>query len=196
MKKILLATSNKDKFKIVKYILQRAGLDKEEYEILSLKDIGYNGPEEKEYGTIAERAKRKALSVKDNISNYNEYEFIIGIDDGIELKGSIRENVKDHINMILYENYLEENESIIFPRAYCCVDKDGSTFEIVARIPYRYKPNNNLKVEPNSYPLSQIAAPLNSDKSLTRVAASRAEVWLERRREISKSEALALASMD
>ena len=52
MKKVLLATSNNDKFKIVKYILHRAGLDENEYEFLSVKDINYNRSDEKEFGTL------------------------------------------------------------------------------------------------------------------------------------------------
>ena len=36
---------------------------------------------------------------------------------------------------------------------------------------------------------------INSDKSLTRVSASRAEVWLERARAISRSEAFRLAGI-
>lgn len=167
MKTILLATSNKSKFKIVKDLLQRAGLEETEYQILSLKDINYVGPDEKEQGSIDQRAKAKAMSVSNNVSNRNDYDFIIGIDDGIELKGTIRENVKDHINKILFENYLEKDESIIFPRAYCCINKEGITFEIIAKIAYKYTPKDNLVVEPNSYPLSQVAALLNSDKSLT-----------------------------
>lgn len=167
MKTILLATSNKDKFKVVKYLLQKAGLEETEYQILSLKDVNYSAPDEKEQGSIDQRARTKAISVVNNIPNREIYDFIIGIDDGIELKGTMRENVKDHINKILFENYLEENESIIFPRAYCVVDNMGKTFEIIAKIEYKYKPKANLKVEPNSYPLSQVAAPLNSDKSLT-----------------------------
>lgn len=166
MKKVLLATSNKDKFKIVKYILIKAGLDESEYEILSLKDINYNGPDEKESGGIDERARNKAISVKENLANSDEFEFIIGIDDGIELKGTVRENVKDHINMILFENYLEENESIIFPRAYCCIDRFGRMFETVAEIRYTYKHKDGLVVEPNSYPLSQVMVPLGGDMVL------------------------------
>ena len=167
MKKILLATSNKDKFKIVKYILDKAGLSENDYEFFSLKDINYSGPDEKEQGTIKERARAKATSVRNNLANSDEYEFIIGIDDGVELKGTMRENVKDHINMILFENYLEEGEPIIFPRAYCCIDKNGRMFETIAKIEYSYKHKDGLKVEPNSYPLSQVMVPIGYDKSLT-----------------------------
>ena len=170
MKKILLATSNKDKFKIVKYLLQNAGLTESEYEIVSLKDINYTATDEKEEGKIDERARKKAISVRNNITEKEKYEFIIGIDDGIELKGTIRENVKDHINMILFENYLQENESIIFPRAYCCIDKYGRMYETIVKIEYQYKHKDNLKIEPNSYPLSQVAIPLGSDKPLTEMS--------------------------
>ena len=72
--------------------------------------------------------------------------------------------------MILFENYLEENESIIFPRAYCCIDKSGRMFERIARIEYRYKHKDGLRVEPNSYPLSQVAVPVGFDKSLTEMS--------------------------
>ena len=177
MKKVLLATSNKDKFKIVKYILHKAGLKENEYEILSLKDINYNGPDEKESGGIAERARNKAISVKENLSNPEEYEYIIGIDDGIELKGTVRENVKDHIKMILFENYLEEKESIIFPRAYCCIDKFGRMYETIAEIKYTYKHKDNLTVEPNSYPLSQVMVPIGGDRSLTEMSEEDADEY-------------------
>ena len=167
MKTILLATSNKDKFQIVKYLLQKANLTEPQYKIISLKDINYTAPDEKEQGTIDQRAKAKATSVASNVPNRTDYDYIIGIDDGIEIKGTIRENVKDHINKILFENYLKENESIIFPRAYYCIAKDNSTFETIAKIAYTYKQKTDIKVEPNSYPLSQVAVPLNSTKSLT-----------------------------
>ena len=177
MKTILLATSNKDKFKIVKYFLQKAGLEESEYQILSLKDINYCGPDEKEQGSRDQRAKAKAISVANNLSNRNDYEFIIGIDDGIELKGSLRENVKDYISKILFENYLEVGESIIFPRAYYCIENNGNTFEIIAKIAYTYKPKDNLKVEPNSYPLSQVVAPIGFDKSLTEMDSEEADEY-------------------
>lgn len=177
MKKVLLATTNKDKFKVVKYILHRAGLDENEYEFLSLKDINYNGPDEKESGKISERARRKALSVKENLANSEEYEYIIGIDDGVELKGTVRENVKDYINKILFENYLEEKESIIFPRAYCCVDRFGRMFETIAQIEYTYKHKEDLIVKPNSYPLSQVMVPLGGDKSLTEMSEAEADEY-------------------
>ena len=188
MKTILLATSNKSKFQIVKYLLQKANLTEPQYQILSLKDINYNAPDEKEQGTIDQRAKTKAISVASNLINCNDYDYIIGIDDGIELKGTVRENVKDHINKILFENYLEENESIIFPRAYYCISKDGSTFETIAKIAYKYKPKEDLKVEPNSYPLSQVAAPINSDKSLTEMDEEQANeyCWKSCRDELIK----------
>lgn len=185
-KTILLATSNKDKFKIVKFFLQKAGLQENEYQILSLKDINYSGPDEKEQGSINQRAKAKAISVANNVSN--NYDYIIGIDDGIELKGTMHENVKDYINKILFENYLEVGESVIFPRAYYCIDNNGKTFEIIAKIEYTYKPKDNLKVEPNSYPLSQVVAPIGFDKSLTEMDSQEADeyCWNRCKEEIIK----------
>lgn len=177
MKKILLATTNKSKFNIVNFFLKKLGYEEDKYKIVSLNDINYNGPDEKEHGKIQERAKAKALSVKCNIENSDEYDLIIGIDDGIVLKGVLRPNVKDYINKILFENYLEENEPFSFSRAYCCINKNGDLFETTTNIEYNFKSNINLKVEPNSYPLSQISVPIGYDKALSDMEKSEANEY-------------------
>jgi len=88
MKKILIATTNKDKFKIVSYILRRAGISEDLYEILSLNDINYDGPDIIEVGDILKRARVKAETIKNFFQN-EIYDYFIGIDDGIILKGNM-----------------------------------------------------------------------------------------------------------
>ena len=166
MKKILIATTNKDKFKIVSYILRRAGISEDLYEILSLNDINYDGPDIIEVGDILKRARVKAETIKNFFQN-EIYDYFIGIDDGIILKGNMIENVKEYIKKILYENYLSEGEKIIFPRAYCIIGRDNNqVFQDVIEIPYVYMPRDNVSVEKCSYPLSQIAVPIGYDKPI------------------------------
>ncbi|MBQ3408680.1 MAG: hypothetical protein IJH12_05725 [Clostridia bacterium] len=166
MKKILIATTNKDKYKIVKYLLARAGLNEAEYMYQSLEDISYNGADKKEQGSIEMRAEMKARAIKEYLKD-NDYEYIIGIDDGIYIKGGLQENIKDYIKKILYENYLSNGEEYAFYRAYCVITKDGEVFKTETKIPYSYKAKENAELKPNSYPLSQISVPVGYDKALT-----------------------------
>ena len=166
MKKILIATTNKDKYKIVTYLLDRAGLKKEEYLYQSLDDINYDGPDKKEQGSIENRAEEKAKTVKEYLKD-NDFEYIIGIDDGIFIKGALQENIKDYIKKILYEGYLENGEEYAFYRAYCFISKNGDILKTEISIPYTYKPKNGAEIKENSYPLSQVSVPLGSSVALS-----------------------------
>ena len=165
MKKILIATTNKDKFEIVKYLLKKAGLTEDGYEIISLYDIHYSGPDNKEIGNIEQRAKCKAETVRNFLKN-EDYDYIIGIDDGIIIKGKMIENVKDYIKKILYEHYLCEDEKIIFSRAYCIIGKNNEIFEAIIDIPYIHISRENVCLKEFSYPLNQVLAPIGYDKPI------------------------------
>ena len=166
MKKILIATTNKDKYRIVTYLLSRAGLYKDDYDFYSLDDIDYDGPDKKEEGSIENRAETKAKIVCEYLKN-DDYEYIIGIDDGIYIKGALQENIKEYLKKILYENYLTEGEEYSFYRAYCIISRAGQVFNTVTKIPYTYKPKENAELKANSYPLSQISVPVGHDIALT-----------------------------
>ena len=166
MKKILIATTNKDKYKIVTYLLARAGLSSNKYYYLSLDDINYNGPDKKEEGSIEKRAETKAKTVSEYLKD-SDYEYIIGIDDGIFIKGALQENIKDYVKKILYENYLKEHEEYSFYRSYCVITKDGQAFKTETKIPYTYKTKENAELKANSYPLSQVSVPVGYNKTLT-----------------------------
>ena len=98
---------------------------------------------------------------------YNEYEYIIGVDDGIKIKGIIYEDVKKLVNLILNHNLLSEGEIIYMVRAYTFFNQKGENYTITIDIPYRYKKlDHELTVEENTYPLSHVLAPINSDKSV------------------------------
>lgn len=169
MKKILIATTNKDKYRIVTYLLDRAGLKCDEYLYQSLDDINYSGPDKKEQGSIDNRAEDKAKVVKEYLDNNksNVFEYIIGIDDGIFIKGALEENIKDFIKKILYEDFLANGEEFAFYRAYCLIDKSGRIVKTQTQIPYTYKYKDGAEFKLNAYPLSQVSVPLGYSVALT-----------------------------
>ncbi|MBQ8044145.1 MAG: hypothetical protein IJ272_08390 [Clostridia bacterium] len=161
MKKVLVATRNMDKFDIVVKMLNKHAF--KNYEYLSLNDINGSIAEEKEQGDITNRAINKALVARKSI-RYDEFDYVIGIDDGIEMKGKIIENVKNYIGDIINNNYLIENERVNIVRAYSFVDKEMNHKEIVTKIPFKYK-KSDRQIEPDKmgYPLSYVLTPINSD---------------------------------
>ena len=162
MKKILIATRNKDKFKIVSKLLGTKNFY--DFEFYSLEDIEEVIVDKKEEYDITNRSLQKALNVYDNL-NKNIYDYIVGIDDGIILKEKIIANVKDYIKPIIDNKYLSENEIVYIIRAYTFINKDGKQKSIITKIPFKYKKlEKNFKIEANSYPLSYVLTPINYSK--------------------------------
>lgn len=170
MKKVLIATTNKRKYDIEVYLLRKAGMDEENYIFYSLADINYNGPDKKENGNNIERAKTKALNVIDNIDR-DKFDYVLGIDDGMIVKGEKTENIKEYLKKILYENYLTEGESIVFSRAYFMIDKNGRTSTTEAKVPFTYKPANDAIMQGHPYPLEQVSLPLGKTRTLSQLSA-------------------------
>lgn len=167
MKKILIATKNKDKFEIVIKILNK--ISNASYKYYSLHDIESLEKKDEEEGNIEQRAYIKANQVYSSIKK-NDFEYIIGIDDGIKMKGILRENVKDYIEDIINDKYLSEEEQVEIVRAYCFINKKGEYKTVVTEIPFKYqKFNGNLKIEENSYPLSNVLRTLDSNKTVAQM---------------------------
>lgn len=167
MKKILIATKNKDKFEIVTKILNK--INNASCEYYSLNDIKKLEKSDKEEGNIEERAYNKANQIYSSIKE-NDFEYIIGIDDGIKMKGILRENVKDYIQDIINDKYLSEGEQVDIVRAYCFMNKKGEYKTVITEIPFKYqKFNGNLRIEENSYPLSNVLRTLSSNKTVAQM---------------------------
>lgn len=97
----------------------------------------------------------------------NDFQYIIGIDDGIKMKGKLRENVKDYIQAILDDKYLAEGEQVDIVRAYCFMEKNGTSNTVITEIPFRYKKiNRKIELKENSYPLSNVLMPFDSNKTV------------------------------
>ncbi len=61
MKKVLIATTNNDKYRVVKKIFERTIFKKDEYKIESLKSANIKLEDKKEEGDNLNRAYQKAL---------------------------------------------------------------------------------------------------------------------------------------
>ena len=167
MEKILIATRNKDKFEVVTKILNNI-FDKE-YKFYSLYDIDNIEKDDKEEGTIQQRAYKKAMQIYTSIEE-NEFKYIVGIDDGIKMKGILRENVKDYMRDIINDQYLTEGEQVQIVRAYCFINMQGEHTIITTQIPFKYKKiNGKLEIKENSYPLSNVLTPIDDDKTVSQI---------------------------
>ena len=168
MKKVLIATTNVDKFKAVSKIFENTIFKKDEYIIESLSNIQLNIKDEKEVGTNLERARTKAINAFKavNESNYN-YDYVVGLDDAIRVKGVLEANIKNYIEKILYGNYISDGEEYAFNRAYVIIDKNMKMYETTIDIPYVYhKINEKVQLKDHTYQLAIVAYPLGSDKPI------------------------------
>ena len=166
MKKVLIATTNKDKYTIVSELFKRTIFNDNEYEIIRLTE-DMNLPDEKETGDNVERARAKALNAYDHLKEYN-FDYIVGLDDALVVKGRLEPNIKEYLNKILYENYIEDGEVYAFNRAYCIIDKDKNIYETNIDIPYQYKSlDHDINLKEYGYPLSLVSCPVGSNTPMS-----------------------------
>ena len=169
MKKVFLATNNKDKFTVVSNIFKNTIFPEDRFEIVGpTSDIIL--PEITEEGSNIQRARTKALNAYEYLKKY-DYDYMVGLDDALFMKGRIEPNVKSHLKKILYENYLEDGEQFAFNRAYCIIDKNKNLYEISLDIPEIYHPlKENIIIEEHTYPLSNVSYPIGYDKPITKLS--------------------------
>ena len=168
MKKVLIATTNVDKFKAVSKVFENTIFTKDKFILDSLSNIKLDIKDEKEIGTNLERARKKAINAFDAVkdSAYN-YDFVIGLDDAIRVKGILEPNIKKYIEKILYGNYINDGEEYAFNRAYVLIDKNMKMYETTIDIPYVYhKVKKKVELKDHTYQLAIVAYPLGSDKPI------------------------------
>lgn len=160
MKKILIATRNKDKSRIVSKLLNPFFND---YTFYNLNDIEDEIIDKPETGDVINRSYEKAKNTFDCIKN-NDYEYIIGVDDGIKIKNEMIENVKDYIKPIIDDKLLEKDEIVYIVRAYTFINTESKKYSILTEIPFKYKKlNYTLEIKKDTYPLSHVLTPMDSD---------------------------------
>lgn len=158
--KILIATKNKDKFEIISKMIRTSV--KYNVDIESLNEID-EIPEEKEIGTNLQRAKTKALNTRKYVKE--NYDAIIGIDDGIIINNREYAAVKDHLDDILIGD-IPIGEKIYITRAYYIITKDGEVSYCLNKIPY-YLRKKLLSYEKGGYPLNKVISTIDNDTVLS-----------------------------
>lgn len=167
MKKILIATRNNDKFRIISELLSSNNFKDSIF--YSLNNIEEEITDEKETGDVIHRSLQKALNAYNNIKA--EYDYIIGVDDGIKIKEKMIENVKDYIKSIVDDKFLVQNEKVFIVRAYTFINKQGTYKSIVTEIPFEYmKLQEKIDISENSYPLSYVLSPIGFSKVVTQLS--------------------------
>lgn len=165
--KILIATQNQDKFRIVKGLLSNCGLS--ECEFKNLNDVNIASQTE-EYGSLINRALMKAQYAHEVIGEDQQIDIFVGVDDGMKYKGGETDgNSKEITEKILCHNLLDVGEVLVIVRAFALLDKNGATIdEFETEIPYKFLGNiNNIQPQDAKYPLGCVLSPLDGDKPLT-----------------------------
>ncbi len=159
--KILIATKNNSKFEIISRML---------YSILgynivikSLNDYDYFVDKD-EIGTNLERAKAKAKNAKEQIKE--NFDFILGIDDGIIIDGKEYVTVKDHLYDIVVGDKIKIGSTIYITRAYFLISNDKKEFWCYNKIPYIVR-KKLATVETIGYPLNSVISTIDNDTVLT-----------------------------
>lgn len=164
--KILVATRNKDKFNLVVTLLSSTIFKNVNTEYYNLDNLEEEITDKVESGDVIERSFGKAINAFSSIK-INTFDYIVGIDDGIKLKGEIKENVKDYVKDIIEDRYLQSDELIYIEKAMTFINKDGKRKSIIIEIPFKYrKLDTSIQLVENSYPLNHVMVTLNSNKSV------------------------------
>ena len=159
--KILIATKNNSKFEIISRML---------YSILgnnilikSLNDYDYFVDKD-EIGTNIERSKAKAKNAEEQIKE--DFDYILGIDDGIIIDGKEYVTVKDHLYDIVVGDKVKIGSTIYITRAYFLISNDKKEVLCYNKIPYIVRKKLDT-VEMGGYPLNSVISTIDNDTVLT-----------------------------
>lgn len=159
--KILIATKNNSKFEIISRMF---------YSILgnnilikNLNNYDYFVDKD-EIGTNIERAKAKAKNAEEQIKE--DFDFILGIDDGIEIDGKEYVTVKDNLYDIVVGNKIKIGSIIYITRAYFLISNDKKEGLCYNKIPYIVRKKLDT-VEMGGYPLNSVISTIDNDTVLT-----------------------------
>ena len=159
--KILIATKNNSKFEIISRML---------YSILgnnilikNLNDYDYFVDKD-EIGTNIERSKAKAKNAKEQIKE--DFDYILGIDDGIIIADKEYVTVKDHLYDIVVGDKVKIGSTIYITRAYFLISNDKKEVLCYNKIPYIVRKKLDT-VEMGGYPLNSVISTIDNETVLT-----------------------------
>lgn len=164
---ILIATQNKDKFRIVADILEGIGLHN--YHYASLIDLQIT-EEMEESGTTEDRAKQKVLFYRELLDKkrlLQDVAAIVGIDDGILIKKERFHTAesKEITDQILSGRRVGIGDEIVIRRSYFAVNiKTGEEFNHTTDVPFQFLGNpERITRHSGKYPLSYVIGHLDSN---------------------------------
>lgn len=159
--KILIATKNNSKFEIISRML---------YSILgnnilikNLNNYDYFVDKD-EIGTNIERAKAKAKNAEEQIKE--DFDYILGIDDGIIIDDKEYVTVKDHLYDIVVGDKIKIGSTIYITRVYFLISNDKKEVLCNNKIPYIVRKKLDT-VEMGGYPLNSVISTIDNDTVLT-----------------------------
>lgn len=155
--KVLIATQNKSKFDIISKMIK--SILSGEIEFKNLNEYP-NFEDIEEIGNNIERAKAKAYNAKKQIND--EFDVILGIDDGIILKNVEYTAVKEHLYDIIVGDAIKIGEMIYITRAYYLIAKDNKESYCFNKIPYVVRQKLN-DLNQGGYPLNDVISTINDD---------------------------------
>lgn len=159
--KILVATNNMDKFNIIsKMIYSIFGNNIKIKSLASYKDF----VEVDEVGNNINRAKEKAKNAKNNIND--EFDYVLGIDDGVIVNETEYVSVKDKLNDIICNNTVSIGSKIYITRAYYLLSKTNKETYCYNKIPYIIQKKLS-NYEKQGYPLNSVISTIDDDRVLT-----------------------------
>jgi hypothetical protein len=140
VKTFLVATKNKDKYKIAKALLEKIFPGR--FSFASLIDIGIT-EEIDELGSIEDRARQKPefyRNCADKQFPQKEISAVVGIDDGFGITEADEgdPNSKELTDQILSGSYLAEGKTIWLKRAFA-ISNDNGTRSIMTSIPFAFR---------------------------------------------------------
>ena len=157
MKNIVIATTNTDKFNLVKNLLFDLKLKGCNFK--SLSDFNISNQIE-ETGSSKERASQKAHFFINNCKTIDDIDVVIGIDDGMILSGGDRviTDSKTVTKQILSGRKVKIGEEVVNHRYFCFIlTKSNKEMFAVTEIKFKYLGNNSgVKLEEGKYPLSHV----------------------------------------
>lgn len=159
--KILIATKNNSKFEIISRMLY--SILRNNILIKSLNDYDYFVDKD-EIGTNIERAKAKAKNAEEQIKE--DFDYILGIDDGIIIDGKEYVTVKDHLYDIVVGDKIKIGSIIYITRAYFLISNDKKEVLCYNKIPYIVRKKLDT-VEMGGYPLNSVISTIDNDTVLT-----------------------------
>ena len=160
---VLVATRNKDKFSIVKTLIESIVPD---IQLEALNSTALKG-DVIEVGTIEQRATKKTEYFLDKLDLSIEtttYEAVLGIAVG---KASVSPHSQELTDQILEDIWPIKTPLLIW-RAYALARFGKVTRVEITTVPFEYKGNqNNISREVGRYPLSYVIGPIGVDRCVS-----------------------------